>query len=92
MPDSAKFAALRAAKVRVLPTCGSCVWWDRQQKSAASLPAWGWCKRVSYEHGKHTGRRMAGTPLDGSCPQHEWTQRALRRLESYAKLRGAPPA
>lgn len=90
MPDPDKFAALRAAGVHVVPTCGSCVHFDGPT-SPAGFPVaagWGTCRRIAYQHGKHTDRREAGVPADALCPEHAWSPGAVARLGPYAALRG----
>lgn len=68
MPDPAKHEALEALGFSIARTCSNCVHWGERHYRAPS--DWGRCSLTTYQHGKHTGERGAGTPGVGTCPEH----------------------
>jgi len=70
MPDENKLSALEEAGFQVKRTCYRCGFFD------AGARGWGTCRKITYEHKKHTGKpRQASVPVDGWCPHHEtWTE------------------
>ena len=64
MPDPNKHAALEALRFK-LRACGTCLHWRRQNPGSD----WGYCQKAPHEHTKHTGERLSGTPIFGSCEE-----------------------
>lgn len=89
MPDPNKHAALEAAGFAIQKVCGTCKWWEPE--SANPLDDW-WapCTKIPYEHQKHSGVKLAGTPFIGGCDSHELAFGPLLRhvgndyMERYA--------
>ncbi len=81
MPDENKLQALEDAGFQVKRTCLRCAHFD------AGRANWGTCRKISYEHKKHTGEpRQASVPADGWCPQHETWLEAKALLKGHAKF------
>lgn len=74
MPDENKLKSLDDAMFQVKRTCYRCAHFDEGGRG------WGTCRKITYEHKKHSGdERQASVPIDGWCPDHEtWSEaRAL---------------
>jgi hypothetical protein len=89
MPDPNKLAALAAAGYVIHDTCGSCVHADFRGPTP-----WGSCKKIRYQHGKHTGDlRQASIHRSGSCSSFELASvtEADLRVSGFDKFRTAKP-
>lgn len=83
MPDPFKLQALREAGLRIPLTCSRCVHWrpGTVMRGTNDRPsAWGNCKRIIFQHSKHTNPLEAGTPYDATCPNAETSPELLAEL------------
>jgi len=79
MPDPNKLEVLREARFRVLPTCRTCI-----SFLPGSCSNWGTCRRLTYDHGKHTGEdRHPSVPPNGWCMGYATTDSHLSWLGAH---------
>lgn len=98
MPDPLKLAALAEAGYAVLPTCGSCAYFEWYPPTGGRVspqratPAWGSCRRLTPVHAKHTDGARISTRSDGTCPAHAITAQAAADLErsGFDRFRRGP--
>lgn len=80
MPDLNKLEALDSAGFMIRPTCLRCEHFDE------GANAWGTCRKITYEHLKHTSDdkpRQASVPVDGWCPQYSERYEAVALLGAH---------
>lgn len=83
MPDKNKLKALDDAMFQVKKTCYRCAFFDKGARG------WGSCRKITYEHNKHTETetpRSASVPIDGWCPQHQTWLEAKALLGAHAQF------
>lgn len=84
MPDLSKFAALEDAEFRIVPTCASCVFYEK-----GSRTDWGHCRAIRHDHAKHGKCKMTGVPSNGYCGTHTLAEgRLQRQVGTYRKFWG----
>lgn len=81
MPSPAKFEALRQAGFKIQDCCLSCEHWQNEGQ-------WGRCTLIRYQHEKHVGVKLAGTPPDGWCEEYS---RSNLSAVWYPEFRASPP-
>ena len=81
MPDENKLQSLEDAGFQVKRTCYRCAHFDEGARG------WGTCRKIIYEHKKHTGApRQASVPVDGWCSQNEVRTEAQALLKGHSKF------
>jgi len=85
MPDENKLRALKEADFQVRRVCYRCAFFDEGARG------WGTCRKITYEHRKHTGApRQASVPVDGWCPQQETWLEAEALLGEHRRFNEKP--
>lgn len=77
MPDKTKLAQLSKLNYKIAKSCSLCVFGDFK-----GTTLWGSCNRATYQHQKHTHKKLLSIHRAGVCDAFEFDAEKLTDLQN----------